>query len=54
MKTNRIWTIPKELYLCVLQHDDGTFKMVVGCFNDKADAEHYADGSPRIVIYKHI
>jgi len=45
---------PKELYLCILQHDDGTFKMVVGCFNDKADAEHYADGSPRIVIYKHI
>ena len=43
---------PSEVYLCVLRHDDGTFKMIVGGFYDKADAERYADGCPRITIQK--
>lgn len=43
---------PKEVYLCVLRHDDGTFKMIVGCFYDHDRAVKYAAGSPRIVIQK--
>ena len=43
---------PKEVYLCVLRHDDGRFKMIVGCFYDYDRAVKYADGSPRITIQK--
>jgi hypothetical protein len=43
---------PTEVYLCVLRHDDGTFKMICGCFYSKEAAERYADGSPRITIQK--
>ena len=43
---------PKEVYLCVLLHDDGTFKMIVGCFYDYERAVKYADGSKSIVIQK--
>ena len=43
---------PKEVYLCILRHDDGRFKMICGCFYDKEEAERYAAGSPRITITK--
>lgn len=43
---------PSEVYLCILLHDDGTFKMIVGCFYDYDKAVKYADGSPRITIVK--
>ena len=43
---------PKEIYICILRHDDGTFKMICGCFYNKKEAEHYADGSPRVTIQK--
>lgn len=43
---------PAEVYLCVLRHDDGTFKTIVGCFYDYDRAVRYADGSPRITIHK--
>ena len=43
---------PKEVYLCVQLHGDGTFKMIVGCFYDRDRAERYADGSPSITIVK--
>ena len=43
---------PEEVYLCVLRHDDGRFKMIVGCFYDYDRAVKYADGSPRITIQK--
>ncbi len=43
---------PTEVYLCVLRHDDGTFKAIVGCFYDYDRAVRYADGSPRITIHK--
>lgn len=41
---------PKEVYLCILRHDDGRFKMICGCFYDRKAAERYAAGSPRITI----
>ena len=43
---------PQEVYLCVLRHDDGTFKMIVGCFYNYDRAVKYADGSKSIVIQK--
>jgi hypothetical protein len=43
---------PKKVYICVLRHDDGTFKMIVGCFFDHDRAVRYADGNPRITIQK--
>ena len=43
---------PTEVHLCVLRHDDGTFKMICGCFYSKEAAERYANGSPRITIQK--
>jgi hypothetical protein len=49
---NEFMERPKEVYLCVLRHDDGRFKMIVGCFYDYDRAVKYADGSPRITIQK--
>ena len=43
---------PQEVYLCVLRHDDGTFKMIVGCFYDYDRAVRYAAGSKSITIEK--
>ena len=43
---------PKEVYIYVLRHDDGTFKMIVGCFYDYDRAVRYADGDPRITIHE--
>jgi len=43
---------PTEVFLCVLRHDDGKFKAIVGCFYDHDEAVRYADGSPRITIHK--
>ena len=43
---------PTEVYLCVLRHDDGKFKMIAGCFYDYDRAVRYADGSPRTTIHK--
>lgn len=43
---------PKEVYLCVLRHDDGRFKMIVGCFYDYKRAVRYSGGNPRIKIKK--
>lgn len=42
----------QAVYLCVLCHDDGTFKMVVGCFYDLDRAFKYVAGRPQIVIQK--
>ena len=43
---------PKEVYLCILRHDDGRFKNICGCFYNRDAAERYAAGSPRITIEK--
>lgn len=42
----------KEVYLCILRHDDGRFKMICGCFYNRDAAERFAAGSPRITIEK--
>lgn len=43
---------PKEVYLCILKHKDGRFKMIVGCFYDYERAVKISCGSPRIIIQK--
>lgn len=43
---------PKEVYICVLLHKDGRFKMIVGCFYDYDRAVRFADDSPYITIQK--
>ncbi len=43
---------PKEVYVCILSHDDGCFKMIVGCFYDQDAADRYAGDSPNITIQK--
>jgi len=40
----------KKVYLCVLLHDDGCFKCIVGCFATREDAERYSASSPNIYI----
>ena len=40
----------KKVYLCVLLHDDGCFKAIVGCFATREDAEAYSCYRKDIVI----
>lgn len=41
---------PQSVYLCILLHDDGCFKAIVGCFATREDAETYSCYRQDIVI----
>lgn len=42
--------LPAEVHICKLYDADDRFKMIIGCFHKREDAESYASGNPRIRI----
>lgn len=42
--------LPAEVHICKLYDADDRFKMIIGCFYNRDEAERYTQGNPRIII----